>query len=50
MVTREDNILNFEKVIVTLTIGIGKVMKSKKLTPWFIGSYQILRKLGHVDY
>ena len=36
---------------VTPTTGIGRVMKSKKLTPWFIGPYQILKKkIAHVAY
>ena len=35
---------------VTPTTRIGRVMKSKKLTPRFIGPYQILRKIGHVTY
>ena len=38
----------FLKVIPTN--GIGRVMKSKKLTPRFIGLYQILKKIGLVAY
>ena len=35
---------------VTPTTRIGRVMKSKKLTPQFIGPYQILRKTGLFAY
>ena len=35
---------------VTPTTGIGRAIKSKKLTPRFIGSYQILRKISPVAY
>ena len=35
---------------VTPTTRIGRVIKLKKLTPRFIGPYQILRKKGLVDY
>jgi len=35
---------------VTLFTGVGRELKSKKLTPKFIGPYQILRRIGHVPY
>ena len=35
---------------VTLTTGIGKAFKSRKLTPRFIGPYQITRRIGLVAY
>nr|XP_025702582.1 uncharacterized protein LOC112803295 [Arachis hypogaea] len=35
---------------VTLTIGIGRVIKTKKLNPRFIGLFEILRRFGPVAY
>jgi len=35
---------------VTPTTGIGRVLKSRKLTPRFIGPYQITRRIGAVAY
>lgn len=35
---------------VTPTTGVGRVLKSKKLTPKFIGPYQILRRVGSLAY
>src|ERR1044072_7175846 len=37
-------------VRVTPTTGVGRAIKSKKLTPRFIGSYQILKRVGPVAY
>jgi len=35
---------------VTPTIGVGRVLKSRKLTPRFIGSYQITQRIDPVAY
>ncbi|XP_057418513.1 uncharacterized protein LOC130712711 [Lotus japonicus] len=35
---------------VTQTTGVGRAMKSKKLTPKFIGPYQIIERVGPVAY
>jgi hypothetical protein len=35
---------------VTPVTGIGRALKSKKLTPRFIGPYQITKKVGEVAY
>jgi len=35
---------------VTPTVGIGRALKSRKLTPRFIGSYKITRKLSHMRF
>ena len=32
------------------TTGIGRVLKSRKLTPRFIGPYQITRRIGAAAY
>ncbi|BAT85193.1 hypothetical protein VIGAN_04270800 [Vigna angularis var. angularis] len=32
------------------TTGVGRAIRPKKLSPKFIGSYQILRKIGPVAY
>jgi len=34
----------------TLTAGIGRAIKSRKLTPRFVGPYQILRRIGVAAY
>ena len=35
---------------VTPTTGVGRAIKSRKLTPKFIGPYQIIRRVGPVAY
>ena len=34
----------------TSTTGIGRAIKSRKLTPRFVGPYQILRRIGATAY
>jgi len=33
---------------VNLVTGVGRALKSKKLTPCFIGPYQIIERIGEV--
>lgn len=35
---------------VTPMTSVGRALKSRKLTPCFIGPYQILKKVGEVSY
>jgi len=35
---------------VTPVNGVGRALKSKKLSPKFIGPYQILKRIGSVAY
>lgn len=35
---------------VTLVTGFGRALNSKKLTPHFIGLYQITQRIGAVSY
>jgi len=35
---------------VTPTVDIGRAIKSRKLTPRFVGPYQILRRIGTTAY
>jgi len=37
-------------LMVTLTAGIGRALRSRKLTPRFIGPYQIMRRIGLAAY
>ena len=35
---------------ITPTIRIGRAIKIKKLSPWFVGPFQILKQIGLVAY
>lgn len=35
---------------VTPVTGVGRALKSRKVTPRFIGPYQILKRVGEVAY
>ena len=35
---------------VTRTTGVGRAIRSRNLSPKFLGSYQILRRIGPVAY
>ena len=35
---------------VTSVTGVGRALKSRKLTPHFIGLYQILQRVGKMEY
>lgn len=37
-------------LIFTMVSGIGRALKSQKLTPHFIGLYQILQRVGKVNH
>ena len=35
---------------VTLVSGVGGSMKTQKLSPWFVGPFQILERIGSIAY
>ena len=35
---------------VTPVTGVGRALKSQKLTPYFVGPYQILQRIGKMAY
>ena len=35
---------------VNLVIGVGRALKFRKLTPRFVGSFEIVEKIGDVAY
>ncbi|XP_050909070.1 uncharacterized protein LOC127122833 [Lathyrus oleraceus] len=41
---------NYVFLRVTLVTSVGRALKSRKLTPWFIGPYQISERVGPVAY
>ncbi|XP_050899896.1 uncharacterized protein LOC127106636 [Lathyrus oleraceus] len=35
---------------ITPVTGVGQALKSQKLTPYFIGPYQVMKRVGEVAY